>query len=172
MNRITFFFFYTLCLALLFPPLFPNLRLLFFAPFLVITFYNENKNSSVRFALLSGLIIDLLSGQMRLGVQGLNYCITTLCLYPYKRHFFEDSISTFPIMTFLFSVLSTLIQIPLLSIFGTGLPLSANWIWNDLIVMPLIDALYAAFAFTLPYLFLPKTFKKKPALFSGKGRYP
>lgn len=168
MSRITFFFFYTLGITLLLPALFSNLQLLFFAPFLVITFYNKNKLTCLWWALLCGMIIDLLSAQMRLGAYAFNYCATVMIVYSQKRHFFEDSISTFPIMTFLFSIVSTLIQVGMFYSFGHSISLSFEWVKQDLIWMPLLDAFYAALLFTLPYLCFPKNFKKQSLLFSSK----
>jgi hypothetical protein len=55
-------------------------------------------------------------------------------------------------MTFCFTCLSILIQTGLLHIIGQPFLLSWQWFKNDLFVVPLQNALYAAFAFTLPSL--------------------
>ncbi len=164
MNHISIFFIYTLLYLLFLPPLFPSLRLLFFAPFLVFTFYHRGKITCLWLALLCGLIIDLFASQTRLGMHALNYCLTTLLLYSQKCHFFEDSPSTLSILTFFFAIFSTLIQVCLLYAFGHSLILSWEWIKNDLFWLPLYDALYAGIAFTLPSLFFPKMSKKRTNL--------
>lgn len=112
-------------------------------------------------ALACGLIIDLLAAQTRLGLYSLNYCAVTWILFNQKKHFFEDSFSTFPIMTFLFSVISTLFHALLLYISSHSIEFSWGWIKSDLIFMPLTDALYAALAFTIPYHLLPKKYFRK-----------
>jgi rod shape-determining protein MreD len=170
LNRILFLFFYALAIAITFPTLFPQLRLMFFAPFLVFVFYHKNKILSLWISLLCGLIVDLLSAQTRLGFYALNYCLTTSILYSQKRNFFEDSLMTLPVMTFFFSFLSTFIQFCLLYIFGQGLLLSWEWVNNDLLWMPFKDALYAGIAFSLPALFFPKLPKRRTILFTPKGK--
>lgn len=152
MKQIMFPFFYTFTLMVCLPPLLPDLRVLFFAPFLVYSFYHQTKEGSLWLALLCGLIIDLLSAHTRLGFYALNYCLTTNLLYRQKKHFFADNLSTLPIMAFIFSALSTLIQAILLYAFGQGMILSLDWIAIDLIWLPMLDALYAGIAFTLPSL--------------------
>lgn len=105
--------------------------------------------------------MDLLSSHRHLGLFALNYCFVTTLLYPQKQHFFEDSISTLPIMCFFFAVASTLIQIPLHRVFESPIALSQDWWLNDLILMPLFDALYGLVWFTLPGFFLPRKSKRE-----------
>lgn len=168
MNRTAFFFIYSLFITVCLPPLFPHLKLMFFAPFLIFVFYHQCQISALWLALAAGLIIDLLSANTRLGFYALTYCLTTWILYKQKQHFFADSLSTLPIMTFLFASLSTTIQVGLLSVFGQSIELSGNWILNDLLWLPLQDALYAGIAFTIPCLFLPKTQRRQTLVFSPK----
>ncbi|MBA3723058.1 MAG: rod shape-determining protein MreD [Parachlamydiaceae bacterium] len=169
MNKLTIFFIYALTINFLFPALFPTLNLLFFAPFIILSFYNTNKINVLWLALLCGLIVDLLSTHTRIGFYALNYCLTAWILYPQKVHFFEDSFSTLPIMTFLFSITSTFIQVFLFYILGQGILFSWELIQNDFIWLPIIDAIYAALAFTIPYLFYPKTSKRAPKYFTKKN---
>lgn len=168
MNRTKALFIYTVLIVLVIPPLFPNLVLTFFAPFLMFAFYHNNKVVCLWLALICGFMIDLLSAQTRLGVTALNYCLTVVLFYSQKRHFFEDRLSTLSLMTFIFVFTSTLIQAVLLYAFGQGILLSWEWVKSDLIWMPLIDALYAAIAFTLPSLFFPKIPTRRTVLFSVK----
>lgn len=170
MSRLVFLFIYTLCLALCIPPLFPHLHLLFFAPFLVWTFYRKNKIACLWIALISGIFVDLMSTQTRLGHYAFNYCLTTGILYNYRRHLFEDSATTLPFMTFIFSLVSAFNQAILFYIFGYKAALSWAWIKSDLIQMPLLDALYAGIAFSFPALFFsrPLPSNKSSVLFSPK----
>jgi rod shape-determining protein MreD len=152
-----FFFVYTCALTLFLPVLFPHLALLYFAPFLILSFYSKNKLTALWLALICGLIIDLFSTHARLGLNALNYCIVTWFLYPQKYHFFEDSVTTLPIMTLLFSLFSTIIQVALFYLFDQRIALSWNWIKNDLLWLPIVDAIYAALGFSLLYILLPRT---------------
>lgn len=138
------------CLAL-FSALFgtlllPSLRLIAFAPFLSLAYMRTSLLASLWLSFLSGLIIDLLSAELRFGTYALNYSLTTLILYNQKRHFFEDKPLSLPLFTLFFSLISTLLQLILLK------EVSFTWklALTDLCVMPLCDALYALFWFTIP----------------------
>lgn len=128
----------------------PQVNLLFFAPFFVYLFYKKPLIFCLWTSLLCGVVLDLLSAQQRFGLYAINFCITTALLYQQKRNFFEDSLSTIPILTFLFSVVSTCLQVILLFVFDKGIPLSWEWAGSDLILMPLLDAFYGFALFSLP----------------------
>jgi len=149
MTHLFLLFVYACCLALFLPLFFPFLHILFFAPFLIVCFYRCSLSVCLWWALSSGFIIDLFSYETRLGTYAINYCLTTLCLYPYKFHFFEDRLSTLPIMSFGFTCLSTLIQIGLFYITGKSFSLSWEWALHDLLLIPLQVAIYALLAFSL-----------------------
>ena len=142
-------------------PWFPQWKLTYFAPFLIICYYKKPLETCLWLSLLCGLIMDLLSSQRHLGIHSLNYCLTTALLYSQKQHFFEDSLSTIPIMTFLFAAVSTIIQIPLYTLFESGISLSSEWWINDLLIMPFVDALYGFVWFTLPAIFLPRKSRRE-----------
>jgi rod shape-determining protein MreD len=144
-------FLYACSLTLTLPLLFSSFHLLFFAPFLVLSFYRSPLPYCLWWALICGFIIDLLSSHMRLGAYAFNYCLTTLCLYRYQLYFFEDRFSTLPVMTFFFSLLSALIHVFFAYLTGLSFILSWSWLANDLFWMPLQNALYAIVAFTLPF---------------------
>ncbi len=138
------------------PVFFSFLHLTFFAPFLIIAYYKKPFAVALWFSLLCGLLMDLVSSQHHLGLHAFAYGCTTWVLYGQKRHFFEDRPSTLPIMTAFFAVLSTLIQIAMLALFEIPLPISWAWVASDLVLMPVLDALYAFVWFTLPSLFMPR----------------
>ncbi len=142
----------TLFFLIVFPPLFSNVRLMFFAPYLIISFYQKSYITCLWHSFLAGLVLDLLSTDGRLGLYGLGYCLTTALLYNQRRHFFSDSPSTLPIMTFFFAVISTLIEFGLVNAFEKPLTISWGWIQTDVFYMPVLDALYAFFVFILPAL--------------------
>lgn len=150
-NLITPFLIALISLLLL-PSIFPSLRLIHFAPFLIIVYYQNPMTKSLWLALACGLIMDLLSGQ-RFGLYILNYCLTTFILHRFRRTFYVDHLTTLPIMTWCFGCLSTLIQAILLLIFDHSILISITWVASDLFMMPLADALYAFLLFDLPRLF-------------------
>lgn len=152
--QLTFLF--TLFLTLTAPVLLPGLHLLFFVPFLIILFYQKPLPTALWASLFCGLILDLLSSHHRLGLNALSYCITTGVLYRQRSHFFADRISTLSVMTFFFSVLSTIFQVVLISALDKGIPLSQKWFIVDLLVMPVCDAFYAFVVFILPALLFGK----------------
>ena len=145
---------FALALNLFMPALFPALNLTFFAPFLVVSFYKKPLFICLWFALICGVVLDLLASEHRLGLHAINYCLATWLLYDQKRNFFEDSLSTLPIMTFFFSVISTGIQAILLYIFEHGIAFSWEWAGTDLVIMPLCDAAYAFVSFTIPFILM------------------
>lgn len=147
--------------AWLFPVFFPSFPLTYFAPFLIIVYYKYSLSKSLWLSLLCGLSIDLFSSYPRLGISAINYCLTSAFLYHQKRHFFEDRLSTLPIMTCLFSFFSTFLQAIILSIFDNSINFSLYWIFTDLLIMPIIDSFYAFMLFTLPGIFMPKPSKRE-----------
>lgn len=146
-----YLFAYTCCLTIALPLFFPSWHLLFFAPFLVFTYYRYSLISCLWWALASGFVIDLFSAQTRLGIYAIHYSFTTFCLYRYKFYFFEDRFSTLPIMTFLFASLSILIQFIVFYVLGHFFSFSWEWAKNTFIFFPFQNALYATLFFTLPF---------------------
>lgn len=138
-------------LSIWIPAVLPQLRLVFFAPYLIILLYKRPLINCLWGALTCGLILDLLSAYQHLGLFALNYTLTIAVLYRQRRHFFSDSPSTLPIMVYLFSVISTAVQIPLLFVFEQKLKMNSSWIASDLLLMPFLDATYAFVLFILPY---------------------
>ena len=136
------------------PVFFSSLHLLYFAPFLIASFYQCSLKSCLWWALICGSMIDLLSSQTRLGTYAFNYCLTTICLYRYKFLFFEDRLSTLPIMTFCFACVATLIQATLFSFIGIPFPFSWKWMISDLFLSPFQNLMYAGLAFSLPSLLM------------------
>jgi len=126
------------------PPLLPWLRLHFFMPLLVISFYCQRYHKSLVTATICGAVMDLLAAGGTLGLHALSYCVSAWLLYPQKRHFFEDKFSTLPLMTLILSVLNTLIHGVLLAVFDQAIPFTLPWIATDLLLLPLADTAYAA----------------------------
>lgn len=160
-----YLFIYTFCLAMTLPLFFPFCHLLYFAPFLVLCFYRYSFVGCLWWSLICGFVVDLFSVETRLGTYAMNYCLTTLCLYRYRFHFFEDRWSTLPVMTFSFTCLSTLIQITIFYLISKPFVLSWEWVMNDFFLIPLQVAIYAIVAFILPSLVIAHL-KRRYFLFS------
>jgi cell shape-determining protein MreD len=163
-------FIYSFALTLIFPALFPSQRLAYFAPLLVFALYRYNKILCLWLALLCGLILDLLSAEMRFGMNALNYTLSIYLLFYFKNYFFEDSPSTIPIMTLLFSYLSAILFLFLLYALNAQSVWSWEWVKLELIQMPISNATYALMSFTLLTLCFPRKTKRAPKLIKFKGR--
>jgi rod shape-determining protein MreD len=147
--------------ALLMPLYAPQLHVLYFAPYLVFCFYRFSRYQLLWKAAGCGLILDLLSSGSFFGLTAVNYCLTCWLLYGQTRNFFEDKITTLPLMTFLFSFISTG-SATILSFFcNSGYSFSFSWVVTDLIAMPLVDALYALLFYSLPHRAIKAFIKAK-----------
>lgn len=154
--------FWIALITALFAPLYaPKLHLMFFAPYLVVCFYKKARYPVLWRALGCGLLIDLLTSTPLFGLTSLNYCLTGLILYGQRRNFFEDQLLTLPLMTFLFSMISSALTALLYVVFGAELLISWRWIITDLIEMPILDALYALLLFAIPFQLTNKITKMK-----------
>lgn len=100
--------------------------------------------------------MDLLSEYEHFGIYALDYCLTIALLFPQRRNFFADSLSTLPAMTFLFASFSTFMMGILLYNIEMVDLFSWSWTLTDLILMPLMDAAYAFICFILPALLFGK----------------
>ena len=155
-KRLDATFIFCLILTLCIPALYPFIKLSFFAPFLIITLYKKNLSTCLWIAFLCGLILDLFSSYSRLGIHALCFCFSLSILYPQRRNFFADSLTTLPIMTFLFASISSGCMAVLLYCLEMKNLFSWHWIFTDGIIMPLIDAIYAFCCFVLPALLFGK----------------
>ena len=162
-------FLYSFFFTLVLPALFPTLKLAYFAPFLIFTFYHSSKSKSIWLALLCGLIFDLLSAQMRFGIYALNYTATTCLLLTIKKYFFEDHLSTLPIMTLIFIYTSAFLQLILTDILTNDSILSWNWFKVELMEIPFYTLIYTIIAFAFLPFFFPSKLKKTPTLVKFKN---
>lgn len=157
-------FFLALFMAIFRTAFIPTLSLMAFAPFLALLYQKRTFLPSLWIAFSCGLINDLMTSQRPFGLYALNFILTTLILYPQKRHFFEDRSLTLCLFTFFISSLSTLIQLILLVTVNQNPPLGWPLFFTDLFVLPLFDALYAAVWFIGPmklYTYMRKQGLKK-----------
>lgn len=155
-------FTFAICFALLILcwALFPQIRLTFFAPCLVVACYQSSLRKGVWIAFSCGLLLDLLSADTHFGLNALDYSITMPLLYSQRRNFFADSVSTLPIMTFFFSAISSLIMAILLYSIEMRSIFSWSWIFTDVICMSALDAVYAFACFVLPAFIFAKPLRR------------
>lgn len=150
-------FFLFSCFTTLTSPLFSiPLPLFAFSPYLILTLYYRPFRISLRHAFLCGLILDLLSSSLPLGFFAFILMLCLTLFYRFKSLFFIDKILTLPILTFLFSIVMTLTHRLALNIFCTKSPLTLKWIGSDLVLLPLVDALFAFVFFALPHKFFSR----------------
>ncbi len=168
MRQVPLYFPFSLALfwALFGTVFLPHIRLMAFSPFLALLYNRASFLPALWIATLSGLIIDLLSSEFRLGIYALNYCLTTILLYKQKRHFFEDKPLAVSLFTFFISIVSTLLQLLLISMFDRALPMSLKLLITDLLIMPLADAVYAFLGLSCPMLLFAYIKKKGWRVFS------
>lgn len=140
---------------------------MFFSPLLVILFYQKSYKSCLWIAFFCGLFLDLLTSDIRLGLHAMNYVMTTAILYPQRRNFFSDNLSTLPVMTFLFSFLSTAIQIIQIYAMQKENVSLGLWIIFDLIKIPIYDAGYAFAVFVIPAIIFGAPSRKGKDYFQG-----
>jgi len=140
-----------LCCLLIGPLFFPKVHLFYFVPYLVICLYRYSRILVLWRACLCGIMIDLLSSGSVFGLTSINYCCVSFFLFGQTRNFFEDKLSTLPLMTFLFSFLSTLFLAFSALFIQRAYSFSWKWAVTDLIGMPIVDALYASLVFSLPF---------------------
>lgn len=140
---------------------FPGTHLLFFAPFLIVTFYKCSLIQSLWLAAGTGLLVDFFSSSF-FGNSACIYTIASYILYRQNRHFFEDKVSTLSLMTTLFSLLASVLQFIFNMLFDLRPLLSFSFLLTDFIIMPLIDGAYAYLFFLLPYqLYRKYTMRKQ-----------
>lgn len=157
-RQLSLLFFVTLSLTLFMPVLAPGLNLIYFAPFLIVSYYQKKLLTCLWYALGCGLVLDLLSAEVRIGFFALSFCLTTVVLYRQKQYFFADNASTLPIMTFFFSFLATVVHAVLANVLAKTTFFSMEWVATDLLLMPAADALYALAIFVaLPKLIALRT---------------
>lgn len=132
-----------LLILLVFPIKFPTWKISFFAPMIIIAIYRCKTQLALWIACLSGLFLDVLSGNNHLGLYAFSYTVTAFLLLPLRKYFFSDRILTLPMMTFLFSFLSALFLFILIYFFEHTVVISLNSAILDFLYMPFLDAAYS-----------------------------
>lgn len=135
--------------------LFPGIRLMTFAPFFALSYYRLSFPKALWLAFGCGLLLDLLSSELRFGIYALASTVVSAIFYTQKRHFFEDKDLAFSAFSALISVGFTAFLF-----FLSDLKLHVGTLLTNLLLMPALDGLYAFLWFTCPlklYTYIQKT---------------
>lgn len=141
----------------------PSLHLSFFAPFLVQVYYAKPFEKAIKWAVLCGVILDLVASQYRFGIMTLAAVATTFLLYAQKKHFFEDKSLAFVLFSAATSAVFFTLQCTLALLLDKGVPMTAGRFCFDLVFMSLVDGAFAFLWFTCPikwYKYIKKRWKK------------
>jgi hypothetical protein len=90
-----------------------------------------------------GLLIDISSASIPFGFFAINYSLSTLIIFRYRKFFSEEKIEIFPLYAILFSFTSTSIHFILYGLIDLQLKLRLFTILTDLLLMPIFDGVYA-----------------------------
>lgn len=129
-------------------------------PLLVFSYYFFSFSACLLFSLGCGLFIDLLSIQMQVGSHSFVFFITTCFLYEQKKRFFSEKITTIPLLTFLFSSLSTFVLFCFSRLLYSSFRISFQSLLTDVFLLPLLDALFAFLFFVFPLRQIQRVGKK------------
>lgn len=141
---------------------FPGFRIFFSSPLMAAALYRLNWNRYLWFGLWAGVLLDVLSSDYPIGFHGATFLLTCVGLSSLKQHFFSDSLSTLPIMTFFASLLQGITAGLLAPIFDLHIRFSIPWIFTDLLCMPIFDGIAAFLLFiVVPMLFQSRSRRRQ-----------
>jgi len=149
--KIASVIFYSLFLSLILPTRFPGIHLMTFAPLLTYVYARYSYAGSLWSSFLVGLYFDLMASKLPLGFYSLSYCIAATLIYRYRRFFLVEKWWIFPMYSAIFSFATTVVQIILLALFNAKVPIGFSMVLSDLLIMPIIDALFALIFFNIPF---------------------
>lgn len=131
--------------------LFPSIGLLAYSPFFAIVCMHAPLSQALWLAVMGGFCSDILSS----GPPGIHAITATLCcamIHRFRLGVFKDQPLQLCFYTALISLLFAPLQLSLLFLLDTRLPIAGKSALLDFIEMPLIDAAYAFFWFVGPLL--------------------
>lgn len=145
-----------LCLSCTFflPFFFFKTPVQFHVPFLVLCLYRYSMKKSIWIALVTGFFVDCLFSYERLGWVALSYLFTSFITYRLKNFFFQDSVWTLALITYIYSFFSNGIQMGLTHLFDPIYPTVIQWTLSDWIITPSFDAFFSLISITFPLLLL------------------
>jgi rod shape-determining protein MreD len=154
--------FYSLSLS----AFFPSLRFYSFAPLLIIMMVENISFVKILWiSVLCGLFIDLFSNNT-FGLNAINYAIAVAICYRYKNLFNEKPINI-SFFVYLFSIVFLIASYILLFTFEKSFSTKFSHLISDMVMVPVINAMYAFFGFSIIFLFY-KSIKTKLILFKRR----
>ena len=176
MNRVPLIFplGLTLFFLLFSSTLIPYIKLSPLSIFLAFLYHRYPLEKCLWISALSGLSLDLLNADARLGIHALTLTLTTLLIYKQKHHFFEDKPLALALFTLPISILWTSLEWLVMPLSGLFCTFSPSLFVTDLFVMPLVDTLYAWLLFCLPLSIYAqvKTVGWKTYFYERQQKYP
>jgi hypothetical protein len=157
----------TLLFVLFAPNFFAPIGIHFFAPFLIMALYFFRLSTILWLAFAAGLFLDALFVSPRFGFFAATYMVSLLIIYPLRLYFFRDWLMTVPVLTLLFSLVALLAEHIFAFLFDIPhMGGSFGAFVLSLLVVPLVDSIWALFFFALPlsmlyYYMRPKTHGKE-----------
>jgi len=138
-------------LLLKLPLWFPSWHFHAFAPYLMYRLHSDTRYGYLWRLFFCGLLVDLLSSSTYFGQTPLLYVAIGTFLHSQRHLFFIDKWPTLPLLTFLFTSLSTLGNALFDKMLHGSFPFTISWIGTDLFQMPLMEATFAFVFLSLPF---------------------
>lgn len=134
-------FFILICsfICLLF---FPELPLLFFAPYLALISLRNSLQNLLLQAIFFGTVVDLFSAQL-FGVYMSTYFLGALAISFHAKFLFYNEWSTLPLLTALFAIYSSLAQLFWFMVSGNFFFLDPKYFLIEVFLTSSYDALFA-----------------------------
>lgn len=142
-HSLSLAFFLCLFATFFFLSFFPGLRLFFFVPFLTLLLAKFPLPVCLWASLGVGTLIDILSFSSPPGLSALNYTLSSLALYRYRRLFSEEKILVFALYSVLYSLVSTTLYFLLYALFEMRISLHPLMLVTDFFLIPMFDGVYA-----------------------------
>lgn len=133
----------------LFPQIYPDIKPIFFASYLVCCFYRLSKEKVLVRALILGIFCDITSSYL-FGVHAFLYVITSALLYKIHKIFLKDKWLSLPIITVIFSLMFTYLSYPTLAFFNYTMTWSLSSLAIDAKHTIVIGFIYSVITYVLP----------------------
>lgn len=130
-------------------PFCAKVPILAFAPFLALLSLYRPLPRALHWSCFAGLLIDILSYDP-FGIHALNYTLSSLFCYRWRRRFSAEIPLQFALYTAIFSAISTILQTLMLFLFDRRISFQGIWWITDWPFLPICDALYALLWFAGP----------------------
>ncbi|EPP36820.1 hypothetical protein BOKEGFJH_00247 [Chlamydia avium] len=133
----------------LFPQLYPDFKPIFFAPYLVASFYKLSKEKVLVHALILGIFCDTASSYI-FGVHAFLYVITSAILYKTHKIFLKEKWLSLPIITSIYSVIFVYLSYPTLAFFNYTMTWSLASLVSEAKHTVVVGFIYSIITYILP----------------------